>query len=399
MTTIDSETDTDPDARAIRRTRFAEIGERVARPAANDVDRSARFPVEAINALREAQLLSAAVPEADGGAGASLSELSEMCTSLGQHCAATAMVTAMHHIQVACIARHAGNSVSLRKYLRELVQQQYLIASVTSEVGIGGDMRSSIAAIQPTGDRFQVQKDASTISYGEHADDLLLTARRASDAPSNDQVLVLLKRGDYRLERSGAWDTLGMRGTCSPGFKVSGGGARDQVLPVAFGAIASATMVPVSHVLWASVWLGIATDAVTRARTVVRAAARKTPGTVPPTALRLAEVTTDLQTLRLSLSAFTAEYEALAGKSDGGADALSSIGFALKVNQLKVSASELAVKIVSQVLCLCGIAGYRNDTPQSVGRHLRDVYSSILMIGNDRIHATNAALLLVHKGD
>jgi acyl-CoA dehydrogenase len=138
---------------------------------------------------------------------------------------------------------------------------------------------------------------------------------------------------------------------------------------------------------------------VTRARATVRSAARKSPGSVPPTALRLAEVTTELQTLRLMLSAFTADYETLAAQPDGGADALSSIGFALKVNQLKVAASELAVKIVSQVLCLCGIAGYRNDTPQSVGRHLRDVYSSILMIGNDRIHATNAALLLVHKGD
>jgi acyl-CoA dehydrogenase len=399
MTRNDSDTEADRNAAALRLARAAEVGEHLARPAANDVDRNARFPVEAISGLREAQLLSAAVPHEYGGAGATLRELSEMCTSLGQHCSATAMVIAMHHIQVACIARHAGTSNSLRTYLRELVQKQSLIASVTSEVGIGGDMRSSIAAVQASGDRFQVEKDASTISYGEHADDLLLTARRASDVPSNDQVLVLLKRGDFRLERSGAWDTLGMRGTCSPGFKVSGSGARDQILPVAFGEIASMTMVPVSHVLWASVWFGIATDAVTRARAAVRSAARKTPGTVPPTALRLAEVTTDLQTLRLSLSAFIAEYESLAGSPDRGADALSSIGFALKVNQLKVSSSELAVKIVSQVLSVCGIAGYRNDTPQSVGRHLRDVYSSILMIGNDRIHATNAALLLVHKGD
>jgi acyl-CoA dehydrogenase len=152
-------------------------------------------------------------------------------------------------------------------------------------------------------------------------------------------------------------------------------------------------------VLWASVWLGIASDAVARARSTVRAAARKAPGTVPPTALRLAEVTTDLQTLRSVVSAFTTEYESLIARPDGGLEILSSIGFALRVNQLKVSASELAVKIVSQVLSVCGIMGYRNDTPQSVGRHLRDVYSSILMIGNDRIHATNAALLLVHKGD
>jgi acyl-CoA dehydrogenase len=274
-----------------------------------------------------------------------------------------------------------------------------LIASVTSEVGIGGDMRSSIAAVHSAGDEFQLSKDASTISYGEHADDLLVTARRAPDAPSNDQVLVLVRRGQYTLERSGAWDTLGMRGTCSPGFKLSSRGPRGQILPAGFGEIASATMVPFSHALWASVWLGIATDAVARARAAVRAQARKTPNSVPPTALRLAEVATELQTMRQTLAAFISDYEALIAAPDGGADVLSSIGFALKVNQLKISASEAAVRIVGQVLCLCGIAGYRNDTPQSVGRHLRDAYSSILMIGNDRIHATNAALLLVHKGD
>ena len=50
-----------------------------------------------------------------------------------------------------------------------------------------------------------------------------------------------------------------------------------------------------------------------------------------------------------------------------------------------------------EALGICGIAGYKNDTPFSVGRHLRDALSAALMIGNDRIHATNAALLLVHK--
>jgi acyl-CoA dehydrogenase len=384
---------------AERMARLAELGARVVRPAADDVDRNARFPAEALAAVRRERLLSAAVPRTLGGYGASLRELSEMCTSLGQHCSASAMVMAMHQIQVACLVRHAGASAELREYLKQLSEQQFLIASVTSEVGIGGDMRSSIAAVQSAGEQFQLNKDASTISYGEHADDLLVTARRAPDAPPNDQVLVLLRRGQYTLERSGAWDTLGMRGTCSPGFKLSGRGVRGQILPVNFGEIASATMVPFSHALWASVWLGIASDAVARARTVVRAQARKTPNTVPPTALRLAELATELTTMRQTLSAFISDYQSLIDQPDGGADVLSSIGFALKVNQLKISASEAAVRIVGQVLCLCGIAGYRNDTPQSVGRHLRDAYSSILMIGNDRIHATNAALLLVHKGD
>jgi acyl-CoA dehydrogenase len=382
---------------AQRRERVQRIASEVVRPAADDVDRQARFPSEAFAALRAERLLGMAVPVSLGGAGAGLSELSDICTLLGENCAATAMVFAMHQIQVACLVRHGQNSSFFRSYMSELADQQSLIASVTSEIGIGGDMRSSIAAVEPHASGFTLTKNASTISYGEQTDALLITARRNPEAPANDQVLVLLKRSEYKLERTGVWDTLGMRGTCSPPFRVQGGAGNEQVLPD-FGGIASATMVPYSHALWASVWLGIATDAVARARTMVRAQARKTPGVVPPTALRLAEVNTALESLRWMLRAFIDHYEGLLARPDGGAETLSNIGFALQANQLKVSASEQAVKIVSQVMTLCGIAGYRNDTPQSIGRHLRDVHSSLLMIANDRIHATNAQLLLLYKG-
>jgi acyl-CoA dehydrogenase len=388
----------DQAARAERLARLIQIGETFARPNADDVDKQARFPREAIDALRAERLLGVAVPEEFGGAGASLWELSDMCFQLGKHCSASAMVLAMHHIQVACLVRHGQRSLRLRELLSELAGEQRLIASVTSEVGIGGDMRSSIAAVRTNGDRFALDKEASTISYGEHADWLLVTARRTPDAPANDQALVLVTRGDYQLERTGSWDTLGMRGTCSPSFKLQSTGSTGQIVPVPFGDVASATMVPFSHVLWGSVWLGIASDALSRSGSLVRSQARKAPGTTPPSAVRLAEATTQLQVMRMTLHGFIEEYERIIAEPDSER-VLSTISFALKANQLKVATSELVVRIVTQALSICGIAGYKNGGPQSLGRHLRDAYSAILMIANDRIHATNAALLLVHKGE
>jgi acyl-CoA dehydrogenase len=44
-----------------------------------------------------------------------------------------------------------------------------------------------------------------------------------------------------------------------------------------------------------------------------------------------------------------------------------------------------------------GILGYKNDSPFSLGRQLRDSLSASLMISNDRILAKNAAMLLVCK--
>jgi acyl-CoA dehydrogenase len=75
------------------------------------------------------------------------------------------------------------------------------------------------------------------------------------------------------------------------------------------------------------------------------------------------------------------------------------MGYALRMNNLKISASQLAVQIAGQALLICGMAGYKTDTKFSVGRHIRDAHSAALMIGNDRIYATNASLLLVHKDD
>src|ERR1700733_15040718 len=88
---------------AQRRERALQLAREVVRPAAADVDSQARFPKEAFSALRAERLLGIAVPTALGGEGASLSELAELCSLLGEHCSASAMVFAMHQIQVACI--------------------------------------------------------------------------------------------------------------------------------------------------------------------------------------------------------------------------------------------------------------------------------------------------------
>ncbi len=377
----------------------ARIAIDVAGPAAGRVDAEARFPDKAIDALKQARLLSAFVPQELGGFGCGMLELSSMCETLGQHCSSTAMVFAMHQIQVACLVRHHGGSEYIRKYLRALVKRQNLIASVTSEVGVGGEMRTSLCAVERQGDRFRLEKNASTISYGECADDLLVTARRSPDSPASDQSLVLVGKADCTLETTGTWDTLGMRGTCSPSFKMTSSGSVDQILPDSFANIASHTMVPFSHILWASCWLGIATAAVSRARAFVRSQARAKPGSTPPTALRLAEAAGMLQMMRANVHDVAAECEQLIGQPDAGTDVLSSIAFGLKMNNLKVCTSQVAVDIVHRCLLICGIQGYKNDSKFAIGQHMRDVLSACLMVGNDRIYATNASMLLVLKDD
>ena len=369
------------------------IAEAVAGPTADAVDRDARFPRETIDALREARLLGALVPRELGGLGATVRELAACCEAIGRACASSAMIYAMHQIEVACLVRHAATSPFFREYLSALADGEWLLASATSEAGVAGDLRRSICAVERHGDRIRVVKRAPVISYGEEADGMLLTARRAPDAAAADQVLVLARREDVRLSGSGEWDTLGMRGTRSLGFSVEVDASADQVLPAPFEAIASETMLPVSHILWTSLWLGIASDAVSRARTYVRAEARRTPGVVPISALRLAETVAELGTMTATVHAGLADFE----EHQNDPEALSSLGFTIRMNNLKTSAARMAPEIVARSLGVCGLSGYRCDSPYALGRHLRDAHSASLMINNDRVLSSNAAMLLVHK--
>lgn len=362
---------------------------------AADVDLHGRFPAEAVQELRAAGAMAFLLPRELGGAGLSLDEIAEITTQLSRRCASTGMIFAMHQIQVASILRHYGTSGWFQSYLLELAVNQNLIASATSEAGVGGDLRKSLAALEPiSGLEFtmRMEKQAPTISYGAYADDLLLTMRRSPSAEPGDQVLVLAHFKDLQAEQVGCWDALGMRGTSSPGFLIKGNCSPDQILPTPFPVIAAETMVPVSHILWAHVWLGIAFAAFQKAQAFVRAQARKTPGITPPTALRLAELSVRFTEFRELVRSVSKEFVGMEDRT-----LLSTAGYMVRINNLKLSASRAVVEVCTGALQICGFSGYKNDGPYSLGRHLRDAHSSTLMIGNDRLLATNASLLLVHR--
>lgn len=379
---------------------------KVAADHADAVDREGRFPVEAFAALREAGLLGAMVPRDLGGHGATLAEVASHCQALARGCSSTAMIYAMHHIQVACVLVHGSEDDWHRGFARRIADEQLLLASITSEVGIGGDMRSSLCAVAVAEDRFTLAKQAPTVSYGAHADAFLVTARTHANAPPSDQSLVVVMRDQSGMVPTGEWDAHGMRGTCSIGFGFTGSGPAAQILPAPFAEIAADTMVPVSHLLWAATWTGIAVEALSRARNFLRAQARRQPGVVLPGASRLMAAAGKLELLQGRVATMLTQYDAcyaLGGDrttvSAAEAGWPENFARATALNMLKRDVSEMCHDVVVQAMLICGMAGYKNGTAFSVGRHLRDILSAQLMISNDRIAATTGALLLAQRSD
>lgn len=361
---------------------------------AADVDLNARFPAEAIDALRGLRLLGGYVPVRHGGLGLDLRTLCRISERLGTRCASTAMIFAMHQIQVACLVHHASDKIGDSLFLRRLAMEQLLLASATTEIGTGGDLGVSVCAVEELPSCVRIEKQAPVISYAEYADAILVTARRSSQSAANDQVQVVVDRSSARLKCISTWDSLGFRGTCSLGFHLTAEVPAENVQSTPFSTILAQTMQPVSHLLWGSLWLGIAQDAASRARRAVRASA-KTSAVAATTQLRLAEMDESLFRMRSTLRNALDNYQSII---DNGAWHLTqAFSFGTSVNNIKLICSEAVVDVVGKALVICGISGYRNDSEYSLGRQLRDAYGALLMVNNDRIRSHNAAMQLAQR--
>ncbi len=368
------------------------VGETVAGRFAHDVDRDARFPAEAVDALRSEGVLSALVPVEQGGMGASISDLSDTIRLLSRHCAATGCVLAMHVEQLFMLLKF-GTTPSLRRVVEELVEKQLLIANANSEVGLGGDVMRSRTALEPEGDGWRFDKQALAASFARHADLVLSTARRAPDGADTDQAVALFRAADFTLEDTTGWDTLGLRGTCSSGLHLCGHVTAENLFPVPFSEMANGGGGQLRHVLLTAVWTGLAEAAMEQAHQAVRAAARRSIGTTQQPAMRLAEIMTEVQVVRGMLAdACNRIEEAIA------ADNLEDIDLIMALRNVKIVTSTTAVRVATAALQICGINGYRRGPDHPLERILRDACGGLIMVSNDRYLLENAQMLPVRKG-
>ena len=175
-------------------------------------------PTRRIAALRQARLLSAYVPAALGGGGCSLRELIEMCEALGRALRGDGD-DLRHAPDPGGVPRapRAGRPL-FRAYLRRARGR-----AAAHRVGDLGGRRRRRHATQrlrrgaAASERFRLEKDAH-----HHL------LRRAGRRPAGHRAArARLRRRATRCwcssrrrttssSSTGTWDTLGMRGTCSP---------------------------------------------------------------------------------------------------------------------------------------------------------------------------------------
>ncbi|MER6381352.1 acyl-CoA dehydrogenase family protein [Streptomyces sp. NPDC001250] len=371
----------------------AETAARTLADHADQVDQDGIFPEASVAALARTGLLNAVLPHHLGGMGLSTATLAQVARTLGRACGSTAMIWTMHQVQLACVARNLDTADAvLAELFTSTVGSNGLIASVTSELGVGGNLRESRVSCNREGDRVSFVKQAPTISYGLMADAFLITARRNEEAAASDQVLVLASKDQVELQDVGEWDVMGMRGTRSPGCRITVDVPSTQVLGTPFAEVAAQTMVPLSHILWSAAWIGIAEEATRRATRRLRQAGRLGKSGAAPD-LRLASIGQRLDALNGLLQRVIRGYEQLDETNTG----VVTTDFAVEANSLKLAASTETVEIAETALEICGMPGYQERGAYSVARMLRDLYSARLMISNSRLQETNATAMLMRR--
>lgn len=342
---------------------------------ATDVDRDARFPTEALGALREAGLMSSLVPASLGGAATSLKTVAGICEVLARACASSAMMFAMHQASVAWLILHHEAHEANRTLLQRLCTEQMLfgiagMADPAPAAGAAGGLGPAL--LRHHAAQFTLVIDGTAIPYGAYADGLLL--------PAGEDGFVAAPKEQYKLERRESWDALGMRGLCSDKFRVVVTGEPGQILHTARDDAGS--LHAIVQLLHSAVWVGIAASALERAQAYSRGQGEATHALMPGAA-RLAEANALLQMMRAHLSSALEQ----ASSGQGGLPPR-GLAFVDEMQVLRTGVSRSALALVNHAMMVCGMDGYRNDTDVSVARHLRDLYAAPLGLGSAR----NAAI-------
>lgn len=356
------------------------------------VDEENRFPAESVDALREAGLLGYFVPPGLGGIGGDLGTYARIAETLGAGCLSTALIWVMHAHQTAVLAEH--RRPEHEPFLHDIAAHGTLLASVTTETGKGGDVLRADAPLRREGNRLRVTRSAPVVSYGAQAGLYLVTMRAAADRPATDVRLVLVARDDGRVDVTGGWNAMGLRGTCSVPMEIDVEVGEERVVGESFRDVALRTLVPAAQVGWTAAWFGAAKGAMAR---FVRDRRRRHTGDASSDLFltRLAELRLELDLVESILLRVTRRLDRLRDENAPAA-AYEDLAHNILVNNLKIAGSRSAFAVVDGLIALSGLGpGYLRGEGRDLERIFRDLRSAALMYSNDRLLGANGRLVLV----
>lgn len=371
-------------------TLVREIVDRVVAPAAEEIDRDARWPEAGIRALQGAGLGGLVAPRKAGGLELGLLALARVGEELGRGCGSTAICFGMHCVATAVIAAKA-TPLQTSKYLAPIAAGTHLTTLALSEPGTGSHFYLPEATLERgPGGSFVVDGTKSFATNGAHADSMVISvAADASDvAPGTFSCLVAQTHGHGVEWIDNAWRGWGMRGNaaCSVRLRKATIGAEDLLgregdqIWYVFHVIA-----PYFLMAMAGTYLGIVAGGLDEARAHLQQRRHNHTGATlsSNTVLqhRLGTLWAEVERTRRLIY-----YAAAAG--DAGLDEALPALFSAKAE-----AATCATNVLNECMTLLGGIGYRESS--SMQRRLRDARAAHVMAPTTDILRTWAGRALL----
>jgi isovaleryl-CoA dehydrogenase len=347
------------------RANLERIVDEIVRPHASEIDATAAFPRDAIDALGEAGLLGALSATEVGGAGLSLRTAAEIIERLANACGSTAMVVLMHYAALAVIEAHGPTDVR-----QAIAAGQHLTTLAFSEVGSRSHFWAPMSTARRINSHVQLDAQKSWVTSAGQANSYVWSSQPI--AASGPMTLWLVPAGSPGLAQAGGFDGLGLRGNNSTPVSASELAVPESAMLGGDGAgldIALSLVLPTFLVCSAAFGIGL-----------MEAAAAETAAHLNGT--RLAHLNQSLaqqQTVRLDFARLRLEIDrtralledTLSALESGRADAM------LRVLEVKAAASEAALQVTDLAMKLCGGSAFRKEL--GVERRFRDARAARVM--------------------
>ncbi len=342
---------------------------------AADVDAQARFPREAVAALRDSGLLGLTLPREVGGMGGGPAELVEALAQLAAACGSTAMVYLMH--VSAAMALAAAPPPGRPDLPGRLANGELLATLALSEAGSRSHFWAPMSQAElddgAGGGAIRLRAGKSWVTSAGHADVYVVSSLTPpSLAPTEGASdLYVVDAGTDGVRVAGAWRGLGMRGNASAPMTF------DVAVPQAdrLGAAGSGLGLKLQTVMpWFN--LGNAAVSVGLARAAVDAAVAHAIGARLE---HLGESLAALPTIRAQLARASLDLAATRAYVDVAARSLAAPdeSTTLHVLGVKAYANDAALRITDTAMRVCGGAAFSEHL--QLDRYFRDARAGHVM--------------------
>ncbi len=343
-------------------------------PNAAEADRTASYPWESFNALRDADLCGLGIPEAYGGQGADMVIQAIATEEISRHCASTAVTMLISKLGMLPVMNFASEEIK-QSYLPKIATGEFQASYCLSEADAGSDVASMRCRADRDGDDYILNGSKYWITNAGISDTYTVFAKTDMNGGARGISCFLVEK-DWGVQVPKLEDKLGLRG--SPTGEV----------------IFDNVRVPKSHLIGAEgQGFTIAMHTLDRSRPTIGAQAVGIAQGATEYAAQYMKTRTafggpiaDLQGLRFMLADMAIKteaaralvYRACAMVDDDPEGQLTMFGA-----MAKSFASDTAMQVAIDAVQLLGGNGYTKDFP--VERYLRDAKITQIYEGTNQV--------------